>query len=93
MTYKLRITAYHSDGVLTRILGVAGRRSFEPVAIEAVSKNNQFNILLCIDGSRQISLLISQLKKLVDVQDVFVVEPNEYLLEQNLSADTALTTS
>lgn len=74
MTHKLKITAHATDGVLQRILGLAGRRCFEPVGIQATLCCEYFEILLTVKSDRAVRLLATQLERLYDVNEVIVVD-------------------
>lgn len=68
MRYQLDLTLRLVEGALTRVLGAAERRGFQPLAVEgeAQADGDRWHLRLTMQGERAPELLQQQLAKLVD---------------------------
>ncbi len=75
MIADLSIAMTRTEGALVRVLGLAERRGFPPISIDARPDGELFLISLTVRATRPIELLIRQLTRLFDVQDVELLQP------------------
>ncbi|MFT6160463.1 MAG: acetolactate synthase II small subunit [Myxococcota bacterium] len=75
MTADLSIAITRTEGALVRVLGLAERRGFPPIAVDARPHGDLFLISLTVSATRPIELLARQLSRLFDVQDVAIAAP------------------
>jgi acetolactate synthase II small subunit len=68
MRYQLDITLRRAEGALTRVLGTAERRGFQPVLVngEAQPDGTQWQLRMTVEGDRAPEGLQHQLEKLYD---------------------------
>ena len=56
-----------TEGALLRVIGVAERRGYPLLQIDAQASENHMDVVLGVKNARPISLLLRQLNKLHDV--------------------------
>jgi len=73
--YRLDLVLRPAEGALLRALGVATRRGYTPVAVDAVASepDGRWQVRLEIDSARSPDQLARQLEKLYDCLSVEVV--------------------
>lgn len=73
-THRLIITAEKQPAILEQLLRVIRFRGFEVSDMKMRNPDtaSEFNIEVCVNSERPIHKLENQLKKLVDVKQVFV---------------------
>ncbi|MDE2407106.1 MAG: acetolactate synthase [Xanthomonadaceae bacterium] len=74
MRYQLEMTLRRAEGALTRVLGTAERRGFQPVSVqgEAHDDGASWRLRMTVEGSREPESLQHQLAKLHDCLTVEV---------------------
>jgi acetolactate synthase II small subunit len=70
MTHILAISLHRREGALVRALGTIERRGFSIVSLELTSTATHLALSACIDGFRDPAVLVRQLARLIDVEDV-----------------------
>lgn len=68
MRYQLDLTLRRAEGALTRVLGTAERRGFQPLQIngEAQQEAGRWQLRMMVEGEREAEGLQHQLAKLHD---------------------------
>ena len=76
--YRLELTLRPAEGALLRVLGVATRRGYQPVAFDAVSapEDGRWTVRMEVQTGRAPDQLAKQLEKLYDCMTVEVVPCN-----------------
>lgn len=74
MSCSLELALDRAEGALLRVLGTIERRGWSVLAVNAASDALRFTVSLTLDGSRDPQILCRQLERLVDVQQVKVIE-------------------
>jgi len=66
MRYQLDLTLRHAEGALIRVLGLAERRGFRPLAVNGAVEdgNGAWRLQLTVEGERSEQTLLQQLGKL-----------------------------
>jgi len=74
MRYQLDLTVRHAEGALIRVLGLAERRGFRPLAVNGAVQDEQgaWKLQLTVEGERSEQTLLQQLGKLYDCLSVEV---------------------
>ncbi len=74
MNHDLKLRVSHVEGALVRILGVTERRGWATTSLSAApdADEDTLGLDLTVLGDRPVDLLVRQLAKLHDVQDVKV---------------------
>ncbi|MGM0577709.1 MAG: ACT domain-containing protein [Myxococcota bacterium] len=69
-TYNVRLK--RAEGALVRMLGLVGRRGFEPVDLNAAATacGRWIDVHLTVQGERPSDLLARQIERLFDVEQV-----------------------
>lgn len=70
MQYQIQLTANQRPETLERILRVIRHRGFELVNLQFSQQNGSLALNASVQSEREISLLVTQLAKLEDVQQV-----------------------
>ena len=75
MRYQIDLTLRRAEGALTRVIGTAERRGFQPVGMEGGLQpdGERWTLRLAVEGERSCDLLLSQLRKLHDCLAVEVL--------------------
>ncbi len=68
MRYRLELTLRRAEGALTRVLGTAERRGFQPLSVdgEAHDDGDRWHLRMTVEGAREPDGLQQQLAKLYD---------------------------
>lgn len=68
MRYQLDLTLRRAEGALTRVLGAAERRGFQPLSVEGETQpdGDRWHLRMTMQGQRAPEILQHQLAKLVD---------------------------
>ncbi len=68
MHYQLDLTLRRAEGALTRVLGAAERRGFQPLSVEGETQpdGDRWHLRMTMQGQRAPEILQHQLAKLVD---------------------------
>ncbi|WP_407354009.1 ACT domain-containing protein [Luteimonas sp. R10] len=74
MRYQLDLTLRRAEGALTRVLGAAERRGFQPLSVdgEAQPDGDRWYLRMTVEGERSDESLRAQLAKLYDCLSVEV---------------------
>jgi acetolactate synthase II small subunit len=72
---SLDLTLDAAEGALIRVLGLAERRGYPPVGVDATTLGDTLRLTLTVRANRPIDLLIRQLERLFDVRDVSLAAP------------------
>ncbi|MEZ0469152.1 MULTISPECIES: ACT domain-containing protein [Luteimonas] len=74
MRYQLDLTLRRAEGALTRVLGAAERRGFQPLSVdgEAQPDGDRWYLRMTVEGERSDDSLRAQLAKLYDCLSVEV---------------------
>jgi acetolactate synthase II small subunit len=73
MTSSMKLQLRPSPGALLRVLGLAERRGYGLVSLEADCGAGLLTLFLTVRSTRPLSLFLGQLGKLHDVQQVEVL--------------------
>lgn len=73
MQYQIQLTANQRPETLERILRVIRHRGFELVNLQFSQQNGSLALNASVQSERTISLLLTQLAKLEDVQQVVIL--------------------
>ena len=74
-THDLTITLDRVEGALVRVLGLAERRGYPPLAISAQPDGEHTRLSLTVQSARPIHLLLRRLEALFDVHHVALAAP------------------
>jgi acetolactate synthase II small subunit len=68
MRYQLDLTLRRAEGALTRVLGTAERRGFQPLSVdgETQADGDHWHLRMTVEGQREPEGLQQQLAKLYD---------------------------
>jgi acetolactate synthase II small subunit len=75
--HHLTIDLTPAHGALVRILSLAERRGWAPLAVATSPLGGLLRLSLTVQGERPVELLMHQLHKLYDVQSVALAERME----------------
>jgi acetolactate synthase II small subunit len=68
MRYQLDLTLRQAEGALSRVLGMAERRGFQPVSVDGETQpdGDRWHLRMTVEGEREPDNLRNQLAKLYD---------------------------
>ena len=72
MKTSLKITLAASPGAIIRVVGLAERRGYEPVHINAEVNDEIITLMMTIKSDRPVAILVAQFTKLFGIQTVEV---------------------
>ena len=70
MTHALSLDCRDAEGLLVRVLGLAERRGYRPVAVSARAHGERLRLDLTVESQRPAAQLVRHLEKLLDVRHI-----------------------
>jgi len=74
-THDLTLTLHRAEGALIRVLGLAERRGYAPLAVDAQPDGDHFRVALTVRSARPIHLLLRRMEALFDVHEATLLAP------------------
>jgi acetolactate synthase regulatory subunit len=74
MKRKIECEIAQTEGSLIRVLGVIERRGYKLQELSVLPAGpDTYQLSFCIESTRDVSILVKQLERLFDVQDVYLI--------------------
>lgn len=74
MKRKIECEIAQTEGSLIRVLGVIERRGYKLQELSVLPAGpDTYQLSFCIESTRDVSILVKQLERLFDVQDIYLI--------------------